>query len=85
MGSGPTLMIGDVMGSATAVGFVMALFLAVVFITDGGGSFHPGPAECGGSIGLFVGGAPVAKYHYHQHFRRFITISKGFWDSPALG
>ena len=68
-------MIGDVMGSATAVGFVMALFLAVVFITDGGGSFHPGPAECGGSIGLFVGGAPVAKYRYHQHVLHLHPIS----------
>ena len=56
-------MIGEVMGSATAVGFVMALFFAVVFITDGGGSFHPGPDEVGGAIGLALcmGGAPVAK------------------------
>ena len=66
-------MIGDVMGSATAVGFVMALFLAVVFITDGGGSFHPGPAECGGSIG-FVGGAPLVKYEAYvlKYFRTSI-------------
>ena len=56
-------MMGEVMGSATAVGFVMALFFAVVFITDGGGSFHPGPDEVGGAIGLALcmGGAPVAK------------------------
>ena len=41
-------MIGAVIGSATAVGFVMALFFAIVFITDGGGSFQPGPDEAGG-------------------------------------
>ena len=56
-------MMGEVIGSAMAVGFVMALFFAVVFITDGGGSFHPGPAECGGIIvfDLSMGCAPVAK------------------------
>ena len=91
MGSGPTLMIGDVMGSATAVGFVMALFLAVVFITDGGGSFHPGPAECGGSIGLLVGGAPVISMIIHDsniypvlnHFRKYILSDK--IPSTAVG